>query len=90
MTRIRTLQSTVDSVDSSNSFEFGFPIFVAVIFCMSSVFLALQYAYWWVCRTYFGRVDSVEGDEILASLTEEQRRAVFQAVVSKLCKVRNC
>ena len=69
-----------------------FPYMISVVVCLVGSMLAFQYAYQWVCRVYFGREEPVEplsGEEILANLTDDQRRAVLQAILSKVCKVRH-
>jgi hypothetical protein len=77
-----------------DSMSLVFPYTIAVIVCLICVGLAFRYAISWVCRVYFGRdifeepVEPLSGEEILANLSDDQRRAVMQAILSKVCKVR--
>jgi hypothetical protein len=69
-----------------------FPYAVAGLVCLICVGFAFQYAYSWVRRVCFGFEEPVEplsGEEILANLSDDQRRAVMQAILTKVCKVRS-
>jgi hypothetical protein len=77
--------------DDDNATSLVFPYVIAAVACLMGVGLAFQYAYSYVCRVYFGREEPVEplsGEEILANLSDDQRRAVLQAILVKVCKVR--
>ena len=68
-----------------------FPYMIAVAVTVMVIVLGIQHIYLWICRVYFGREpppEPISGEEIMANLTEEQRRAVLQAILSKVCKVR--
>jgi hypothetical protein len=68
-----------------------FPYCISVIVCLVCVWFAFRFAYSWVRRVCFGYEEPIEplsGEEILANLSDDQRRAVMQAIISKVCKVR--
>jgi hypothetical protein len=80
--------------DDDDSMSLLFPYSILAIVGLVCVGFAFRYAYSWVCRVYFGRivfaepVEPLSGEEILANLSDDQRREVMQAILSKVCKVR--
>lgn len=74
---------------SGNATDSLFPYLISVFFAIFAVYLALRYSYLWMCRVVCGREPPpkpLNGEEILANMTDEERKAVFHAVVKKLCK----
>ncbi|CAB9513514.1 H2 finger protein [Seminavis robusta] len=66
-----------------------FPYVVSIIVCVSLAVYALHYLHSYICRNIFGReppFDPIEGEQVLANLTEDQRKAVTHALLSKYCK----
>lgn len=95
ITMNRKLQHASIALEKNDdSMSLLFPYIIAVIVCLICVGFAFRYAISWVCSVYFGRdvfqepVEPLSGEEILANLSDDQRRAVMQAILSKVCKVR--
>jgi len=80
----------LDKQDNNSSLSFSYAI--GGLACLAGAWVVLQFTYHWVCRVYFGREEPVEpltGEEILAGLSEDQRRAVLETIISKFNKVRH-
>lgn len=52
------------------------------LFAIGSVWLAMRYGYYFICKYGFGREDPVDQKEFMAGLSDEQRQAVVATIVN--------
>jgi hypothetical protein len=77
--------------DDDDKYSLLFPYIISVLSCLICIGIAFQYMQSYVCRVFFGReepIDPIVAEQILANLSEDQRRAVIQTILSKTSKVR--
>ena len=65
-----------------------FPYAVSSLVCLGVAWILFKIAYIYVLKRFFGWEKPLSGEEILANLSEEERRAVLQSILSQFSKVR--
>lgn len=66
-----------------------FPYVVSIFVCAGLAVLLFRFVHSYICRVCFGReppFDPIVGELVLASLTDDQRKAVQHSILSKLSK----